>query len=218
MGRNNTVLNVLRPFTVALTGGIASGKTLISNEFKSLGVPVIDTDIIAREIVEPGQSALNEIENSFGSSYIDPDGRLRRSALRLLIFSDKPARKKLESILHPKIKQYAAEAIAKVIAPYCMLVIPLLAEKDYVPEIDRILVVDVEAETQINRLMTRDGSNRLQATQILEAQLSREQRLELADDILDNSGSIEKARNAVKLLHEKYLKLALQHSANHQHT
>jgi len=197
------------PYTVALTGGIASGKTLVSDEFAKLGVPVIDTDVIAHNLVEPGQPALKEIETVFGPNIIDRSGRLKRSELRSMIFTDPDKRKKLEAILHPKIRQVAAEAITKVTSAYCILVIPLLAEKGTYPYVDRVLVVDVDPETQISRLMTRDNSSRNQAEQALASQASREQRLRIADDVLDNSGSPEQASQVVAQLHQKYLKLAL---------
>lgn len=197
------------PYTVALTGGIASGKTLISDEFARLGVPVIDTDIIAHNLVEPGQAALKEIENVFGSKIIDDSGRLKRQDLRALIFAEPGKRKKLEAILHPKIRREASEAVAKVTSAYCLLVIPLLVERAMYPDVDRVLVVDVEPNTQVNRLMARDNCSRKQAEQALASQASREQRLTIADDILDNSGSPEQARSAVFQLHQKYSKLAL---------
>ena len=196
------------PYIVALTGGIASGKTLVSDEFTRLGVPVIDMDIIAHEIVEPEQPALLEIEGAFGSSVISTDGRLKRSDLRTLIFSDPESRMKLESILHPRIRQRAAETIEQVDAAYCILVIPLLADRSVYPNVDRILVVDVDTETQIKRSMSRDNSGRKQAEQALSSQISREQRLKIADDILDNSGSPEQVRQNVRKLNVKYLQLA----------
>ena len=196
------------PYIVALTGGIASGKTLISNEFARLGVPVIDTDIIAHKLVEPGQPALKEIEDVFGSAVIDDTGRLKRPDLRFLIFSDSAKREKLESILHPKIRIEAAIAIADVASDYCILVIPLLAERGTYPNVDRVLVVDVKIETQISRLMARDNSSRNQAEQALAAQASRKQRLSVADDVLDNSGSLQQARHKVEALHRIYTKLA----------
>lgn len=195
-------------YTVALTGGIASGKTLISDEFIRLGVPVIDTDMIARQLVEPGQVALTEIENAFGSDIIDDTGQLNRQKLRSLIFSDAEKREKLETILHPKIRQTAWEAIARITSAYCVLVVPLLAESGAYPNVDRVLVVDVEPETQIHRLMARDHCNRKQAEQALASQASREQRLGIADDILENSGSPQQALHEVARLHKKYLQLA----------
>ena len=196
------------PYIVALTGGIASGKSLISDEFAKLGVPVIDTDIIAHEIVAPGQPALREIADAFGPGVIDSKGGLKRTELRRLIFSDPDSRSKLESILHPRIRQIAGNAIAKVASAYCILVIPLLAEKGGYANVDRILVVDTEPGIQIERLMARDKNSRKQAEQALSAQASREQRLNIADDVLDNSGSPEQARQEVARLHLMYLQLA----------
>ena len=196
------------PYTIALTGGIASGKTLISDEFSRLGVAVIDTDVIAHQIVEPGQTALQEIKDIFGSNFIDGNGRLDRQKLRSLIFSNPGERKKLESILHPRIRQEADNAVAKVTHTYCLLVIPLLTERGVYPNVDRILVVDVEPDTQISRLIARDKTSQRQARQALASQDNRAQRLKIADDILDNSGSPEQARCEVAQLNLKYLRLA----------
>ena len=196
------------PYTVALTGGIASGKSLVSTEFARLSVPIIDTDVIAHEIVEPGQPALKEIENAFGAGIIDSNGRLKRSELRALIFADADTRTKLEFILHPRIRREVGKAIAKVTSAYCILVIPLLAERGAYPDLDRILVVDVEPEKQISRLMARDKSSQKQAEQALASQANREQRIKIADDILDNSGSPEDVRHEVARLNLKYLHLA----------
>jgi len=196
------------PFIVALTGGIAAGKTLVSDAFRKLGVVVIDTDIIAHRIVEPGLPACLEIESAFGKKVLDKNGRLRRDYLRELIFTDPGARKKLESILHPKIRAKVSHAIACVKNDYCILVIPLLAERSTFPVIDRVLVVDVDSETQISRLMSRDKSTRRQAEQALAAQIGREQRLRIADDVLENSGTPEAIRIAVSELNMRYTKLA----------
>lgn len=200
--------NNQHPYTIALTGGIASGKTIVSNEFARLGVPIIDTDVIAHKLVEPGQPALKEIEGVFGSTIIDGSGRLKRQELRSLIFSDQGKRTKLESILHPKIRKEVYEAVAKVDFDYCILVIPLLAERGAYSYLDRILVIDVENEMQISRLMARDNCNRKQAEQVLAAQASRKKRLSIADDILQNSGTLQQARHKVDQLHQKYLQLA----------
>lgn len=196
------------PFQVVLTGGIASGKTLISDEFGKLGVPVIDTDVIAHQIVEPDQPALQEIVAEFGDSVIGDGGRLRRNVLRNRIFTDPGAKARLEAILHPIIRQSVKDQIEETYYPYCIIVIPLLVESDGYEGADRVLVVDVDRKTQIHRLMARDNTNLLQATQALAAQASREQRLSIADDVLDNSHSIEDARQRVRQLHEKYLQLA----------
>ena len=196
------------PYIVALTGGIASGKTLISDEFARLGVPVIDTDVIAREIVEPGQPALEEIKDVFGPKIIDANGQLKRSYLRALIFSNLKAREQLESILHPKIRQKVNKSFKTVTTSYCILVIPLLAERGSYPNVKRILVIDVEPDKQISRLMVRDNCSREQANQALASQASRDQRLKIADDILNNSGSPKQARHDVAGLHKKYTELA----------
>ncbi len=196
------------PYIVALTGGIASGKTLVSDEFSKLGVEVIDTDVIAHQIVEPGQPALQEIELAFGSAIKGDNGRLKRRELRAIIFSDTDKREKLETILHPRIRQEVGNAIDKVNSAYCILVVPLLFEKGVYPNVNRVLVIDVAPETQIERLMARDHSSRDQARQALASQATRTQRLEIADDILDNSGSPAVLRKSLAKLHRKYLTLA----------
>ncbi len=204
------MLETNHPFTIALTGGIASGKTVVSDEFAKLGIAVIDADVIAHEIVEPGQPALEEIKHTMGTQFIDKNGQLKRSDLRDLIFSDPKARKHLESILHPQIRQKVRKAIEAVTSAYCILVIPLLADRDVYPYLDRVLVVDVEPDTQVHRLMARDNCNRQQALQVLAAQPSRAQRLEIADEVLNNSGSLTLARDAVARLHKRYTQLATQ--------
>jgi dephospho-CoA kinase len=200
----NTSPPTNQAFVVALTGGIASGKTLISDEFARLGVPVIDTDVIAHEIVEPGKSGLLEIEQVFGAQVLDVSGGLRRSELRALIFSDSDARRKLEAILHPIIRQEVSKSISEVTSAYCILVIPLLAGRGNYPDVDRVLVVDVAPDVQIDRLMARDNCSREQAELALESQASREDRLKIADDVLDNSGAPERAISEVARFHEKY--------------
>ena len=210
MSPNSTTLEKRLPYIVALTGGIASGKTLISDEFAKLGVPIVDTDIISREIVEPGQPALKKIEQEFGADFIDRDGRLDRTSLRALIFSDPNARVKLESILHPRIREKVDKALAKLTTTYCILVIPLLTERNTYPYIDRILVIDVKPEIQIMRLMSRDRCNLEQAKQALAAQANRAQRLEIADDILSNDATPGAARIKVAALHKKYVQLSVQ--------
>ena len=186
---------------------------MVSDEFKRLGVPIVDTDIIAHQIVEPGQPALQEIENAFGADVIDKNGRLRRKKLRELIFSNSAARGRLESILHPLIRQEVGKAVAKVKSSFCIVVIPLLAERGAYPNIDRVLVVDVDPDIQITRLMARDGTSRKQADHALASQASRIQRLAIADDIIDNSGSTEELHQKVMQLHQNYIQLAT--SASH---
>lgn len=194
--------------TIVLTGGIASGKTAVSDCFARLGVPVVDTDLIARELVEPGQEALDQISRAFGSAFLDSEGRLDRKKMRHAIFSDPVKKQQLEGILHPLIAKEVGRRIAELQAPYCILVIPLYSESSAYDWVDRVLVVDVAEELQIERVMTRDRITREQAESILDAQAGRQQRLALADDVLDNSGSIEQLENAVERLHRKYLALA----------
>jgi len=205
------------PYTVVLTGGIAAGKTLISDEFAKLGVEIIDADVIARELVTPGRAALKEIEAAFGPSIIDDNGHLMRENMRALIFSDPQARKKLESILHPKIRQEITRATTLIRSAYCILVIPLFAENGAYPKVDRVLVVDVKPAVQLDRLMKRDKSNRKLAQQALASQSSRADRLRLADDIVENTGTQASARRKVAQLHQKYTQLAARRKDDTSH-
>jgi dephospho-CoA kinase len=199
-----------RPFRVALTGGIASGKSTVANLFAAHGVPLIDTDVIAREVVEPGQPALAAVAKAFGSDVLDPDGRLDRRRLREIIFSDATARARLEAILHPAIRAaMERQSVAATQAgPYQVLVIPLLAEGGRRDHVDRILVVDAPETVQIERLMARDAVTREQAEASLRAQAQRATRLGIADDVVTNTGRIEDLREQVAALHERYVKLA----------
>ena len=194
--------------TIVLTGGVASGKTAVSDCFARLGVPVIDTDLIAREVVEPGQPALDRIIEEFGDDFLDSEGQLDRQKMRQTIFSDPDQRARLESILHPPIAKEVKRRVAELDDPYCILVIPLYARSSAYAWIDRVLVVDVEVEVQIERVMARDEISRNQAKSILSAQSSRKDRLALADDIIDNSGSLAGLQEKVLVLQRKYLKLA----------
>lgn len=202
------------PFIVALTGGIASGKTAVSDRFAALGVPIIDTDLIAHAVVKPGQPALREIVTAFGQDILQPDGTLNRRLLREAIFSDPAARLKLESILHPAIRAQVQQDIAAVEAPYCIVVIPLFTESSAKANsydwVDRVLVVDTTEETQVRRVMQRDDVSREQAQAALAAQASRQSRLELADDVIENNGAAAELDAKVKRLHELYLRLSQQ--------
>jgi len=195
-------------FRVALTGGIASGKTTVANLFAELGVPVIDTDVIAREVVEPGQPALAAVVEAFGRDVLDADGRIDRRRMRERIFADPDARRRLEGILHPAIRS-AMERLSRAAGGvYQVLVIPLLAEGQRRDHVDRVLLVDVPEELQVERLMGRDGVSREQAQASLDAQASRAARLAMADDVVLNTGRVDDLREKVAELHAKYSRLA----------
>ena len=192
------------PFRVALTGGIASGKSTVADLFAALGVPVIDTDVIARQVVEPGQSALARIAEAFGAGVLDPDGRLDRRRMRERIFSDPEAKRRLEAILHPAIRAEMERQSRAAAGPYQVLVIPLLTEGGRRDHVDRVLLVDVPEELQIQRLMMRDGVSHEQARASLNAQATRAERLALADDIVRNTGRVDDLRVRVAELDRKY--------------
>src|SRR3984893_18865893 len=166
-----------RPFRVGLTGGIASGKSTASKFFGALGVPIIDTDQVARDVVEPGQPPLERLVQRFGASILTPDGHLDRPALRDIIFSDPKARADLEELTHPAIGAAMQARSASAGGPYQILVIPLLVEKNLRSNVDRVLVVDCEEQLQIRRLRARDGGTIEQAQAILDAQAPRSARL-----------------------------------------
>ena len=199
---------------VALTGGIASGKTSVSDLFHALDVPVIDTDLIARELVTPGQPALEQIVRHFGPGILHSDGRLDRGQLRRRIFGSPAQRRVLEEILHPAIRREAASRMERLEAPYAIVVIPLLAESHADWGQDRVLLVDAPEELQIERLMRRDHCTRSEAEAALAAQASREQRRSIADDIILNTGSREQLEQIVNSLHQSYLTMGQANPAN----
>jgi dephospho-CoA kinase len=191
-------------YRVGLTGGIASGKTTVARLFEALGVPVIDTDVLAREVVAPGQPVLGQIAARFGTSVLLPDGSLDRAALRSIVFADPAARAELEQLTHPAIRALLEERSAALGGDYQILVIPLLVETGRSIPVDRVLVVDVPEELQIRRLQARDGSTLQQAKQVLAAQVSREVRLAAADDVILNDGDVAVLRDRVAELHLQY--------------
>jgi dephospho-CoA kinase len=199
-----------RAFRVGLTGGIASGKSTAAKFFGALGVPIIDTDQVARDVVEPGQPPLERLVERFGPSILTPDGHLDRPALRNIVFSDPKARADLEALTHPAIGAAVEARSAIAGGPYQVLVIPLLAEKNLGSQVDRVLVVDCEEELQIKRLQARDGSTVEQARAILNAQASRTARLKAAHDVIKNDGDMSAVRDQVSELHARYLELARQ--------
>lgn len=198
----------MSPFRVALTGGIASGKSAVANLFATHGVPVIDTDVIAREVVEPGQPALAAVVDALGTEVLAADGRLDRPRLRERIFGDAEARRRLEAILHPAIRPEMERQSRAAGGPYQVLVIPLLVEGGRRDHFDRVLVVDVPEATQIERLVRRDGVSRDQAEAALRAQASRDARLAFADDVIDNTGDVAALETRVAKLHGDYLRRA----------
>ena len=196
-----------RPLLIALTGGIASGKSAVARLFENLGVPVLDTDQIARDVVEPGMPAFAQIVEAFGRDVIDATGRLDRRRLRDKVFADPAQRQLLESITHPAIRAELARRSEAAGGPYQIHVIPLLVEGGRSDAYDRVLVVDCPEEQQIERLTAHDNTTVEQARQILAAQASREQRLEAADDVIVNTGTLADLEQFVLTLHRNYERL-----------
>jgi dephospho-CoA kinase len=199
-----------RAYRVGLTGGIASGKSTAAKFFDALGVPILDSDQVARDVVEPGQPPLERLVERFGPSILTPDGHLDRPALREIVFSDPKARADLEALTHPAIGVAMEARSAAAGGPYQILVIPLLVEKNLAAHVDRVLVVDCEEQAQLRRLRARDGSTLEQARAILNAQVSRAARLKAADDVIHNDTDMNAVRDQVTALHARYLDLAQQ--------
>ena len=195
-------------FKVGLTGGIGCGKSTVSDIFVSLGVPVIDSDVIAREVVAPGEVGLKQIVAHFGEQIVNTDGTLNRQKLRDTVFDNSDARKALETILHPLIRKRSNEQLENLNSSYAILSIPLLIENNLTNTVDRVLVVDCSEQTQIKRICARDNISRDQAKAILAAQCERNQRLNVADDIIDNDLPLAELRNKVESLHHGYLSLS----------
>ena len=197
---------------VGLTGGIASGKSTVAAHFAALGIPIIDTDLIARELVQPGQEALNDVVAHFGAQALQEDGQLNRAWLRQRIFSSAQERATLNAIMHPRIYAQVVKRLAALKpedASYAIIVIPLLIENQNYDKLpDLVLVVDLTESEQLKRLMQRDGVNQAQAEAILNAQATRAQRLQRADDIIDNNGCIEALATRIAQLHHAFLQLA----------
>jgi dephospho-CoA kinase len=198
------------PLRIGLTGGVATGKSAVAKLFAGLGATVIDTDVIAREVVEPGQPGLAAVRDAFGAEVLQSDGSLDRKKLRELVFADPTRKAELENILHPLIREATLAAAANTAdsASYQILVVPLLLESGFDALVDRILVVDCPTELQQERLMDRDATSAKTAANMIAAQADRAERLAHADDIIDNSGSIEDLEPVVRELHRQYLELA----------
>jgi dephospho-CoA kinase len=201
-------MDASEPLRIGLTGGIASGKSMIADMFAARGVPVIDTDVISREVVRPGAPALREIEQTFGSDLLIAGGELDRRRMRELIFADEQKRSALEGILHPRIRDEAARQSRSAGGAYQVIVVPLLVESPMQRWMDRILVVDCSEGTQLKRLLERDAGSEEQAQRMIAAQASRQDRLAIADDVIDNDGTRAEAESQVENLHRLYLDLA----------
>lgn len=196
------------PLLIALTGGIASGKTAVAELFAKLGVPVLDTDQIARDVVAPRMLALGQLVAEFGAEILDAHGKLDRARMRERVFSDPEQRRKLEAITHPAIREELARRSASAGGDYQIHVIPLLVETGRADAYDRVLVVDCPQAAQIERLVARDGTSREQAEEILAAQVSREERLNAAHDVIENTGTLADLERFVQTLHRNYALLA----------
>jgi dephospho-CoA kinase len=196
-------------FAVGLTGGIGSGKTTVAELFASHGAGLVDTDDISRRLTAPAQPGIVEIARKFGPQFVAADGGLDRAQMRDLVFADPSARKDLEAILHPMIRQESSMQIRESTAPYVIVVVPLLFETGtYRHELGRILVVDCQPEIQVARVTARSGLSRDQVLSIIASQVSRQKRLRGADDVINNDGNLEALKAQVIPLHLRYLRLA----------
>jgi dephospho-CoA kinase len=193
-------------FVVGLTGGIGSGKSAAAAEFERLGAAVVDTDAIAHEITQAGGAAIPELERMFGRDAMTKDGALDRDKMRARVFADPAAKKALEALLHPMIREESRRLIAGAHGPYVIHVVPLLVESpDYRSRVDRVLVIDAPEALQVERVRSRSGLPEAQVRAILAAQATRAERLAAADDVIENRGTIEALREQVAALHRKYL-------------
>ncbi|MEW7977677.1 MAG: dephospho-CoA kinase [Candidatus Sedimenticola endophacoides] len=195
---------------IGLTGGIASGKSTVTELFQTHGVPVIDADLVAHELTQPGQPALDAIHRHFGDAILQADGTLDRRALRHLVF-DNPAEKQwIEQLLHPLIWRSMQHKLEQIESPYCILSIPLLVESAALDRVERILVVDCPEALQVQRVCVRDGCTRQQAQAIIDSQASRKERLAVTNDLITNTSTQSHLEDEIARLHQKYLDLARQ--------
>jgi dephospho-CoA kinase len=195
-------------FRIGLTGGIASGKSTVADLFAALGVPIIDTDLLSREVVAPGSALLRQITEHFGMQVQSGDGTLNRQELRKRIFEDPEQRKWLEALLHPAIRELTDARSEAATGPYVIVAIPLLVETDGAARFDRVLVVDCDPDLQLARLMARDGAKAEDALRMLAAQAPRAARLAVADDVIHNDGDLASLRDQVAKLHAEYVAAA----------
>jgi dephospho-CoA kinase len=190
---------------IGLTGGIGSGKSVVADMFSARDIPVIDTDLISRKVVEPGKPGLQAVIQEFGSTFLNTDGTLNRPAMRKHIFSDPHSRTRLEKILHPLIRSETIAQMKNAGGPYQIIVVPLLAETDFVDFVDRILVIDCPMDLCRERLLARDAETEDSVARIFSTQASREERLRIANDVIVNDGSLQDTERAVEELHQRYL-------------
>jgi len=193
---------------IGLTGGIGSGKSAVASLLMTRGIPIIDTDEIAHRLTEPGQPAFDEIVRIFGQDMLDANRRIDRNKLRERVFENAGERQRLEAILHPRIREMVREKLEVLRAPYCILVVPLLIESGFIDLVDRVLVVDASEGMQIQRTAARSGLTEPEIRKIMAAQVSRAQRLQRADDVIDNNGDRKHLEKEVERLHQWYLSLA----------
>ncbi|MFZ8927828.1 MAG: dephospho-CoA kinase [Gammaproteobacteria bacterium] len=197
-------------FVVGLTGGIGSGKTTVANLFSRQGIEIIDADEISRTLVKTGSPALEAIIKHFGSSITDAEGNLDRKQLRELVFADNAEKEWLENLLHPLVRQEIQRQVAASSSQYVIIVVPLLLESENYSDVDRILVIDVPEDVQLERIKKRDGSSETLARSMMDAQMKREGRLESADDVISNNSSMDSLEKQVKNLHHQYLQLSVR--------
>ena len=198
-----------RKFTVGLTGGIGSGKSAAAHEFQHLGATVVDTDAIARELTEPGGTAMAHVRALFGDAFVAPSGAMDRAAMRRRVFADPAAKQALESLLHPMIRAESERRIDAAAGPYAVYVVPLLIESgDYRSRVDRVLVVDCPEPLQVERVRARSGLSEAEVRTIMANQVSRAERLAAADDVLDNAGSLDALQRQAAALHARYVKMS----------
>ncbi|MDP5029294.1 MAG: dephospho-CoA kinase [Paraglaciecola sp.] len=195
-------------YVVGVSGGIGSGKTTVTNLFAELGIDIIDADVIAREVVAPQTPGLNAIVAKLGQDILDNHGHLNRALLRQLVFTQPDLKEWLNQLLHPLIREQMQQQTQGASSPYCILSVPLLVENQGYKTVDRVLIVDVSEATQLQRTVLRDNSNVEQISAIMRAQASREQRLAVADDVIENEGSEQELIEKVAQLHQLYLSLA----------
>jgi len=193
---------------IGLTGGIGSGKSSVAALLTTRGVPVIDTDEIAHRLTEPGRPEFDEIVRVFGQNILDPSHKIDRNKLRERVFGNSDERRQLEAILHPRIREVVREKLQELHAPYCVIVVPLLFESGFLDLVDRVLVADVSESAQVQRTAARSGLTEAEIRKIMATQVNRAQRLQRADDVIDNNGDRRHLQKEVERLHQWYLSLA----------